>query len=238
MHEPIRNDANQKKRLLLRLIAFLAIAVSILAIYVLSSPRRTQRMVFWMNTSRDNGAFVFAGDSILARWKNPSASIPGIKIANRGLDGDGIQNLLDRLDADVFSLQPKGLLIMIGTNDLNSGATPAEVVLAFRKILDKVRSHFPSIPVVVCTLTPRDPVPGRFPEKLRELNAVLGEAFQADAFTSVFDTWALFANEHGDPSRAEFPDGLHPSLQAYEKWGLALRPLLDKISGVGADSVR
>jgi lysophospholipase L1-like esterase len=232
MHEPIRNDANQKKRPL-PLIGLLAIVVFLLlAIYVLSSPRRTHRIGFWMNTSRDKGAFVFAGDSIVAGWTNPSAAFPGIKIANRGLNGDGVLNLLARLDADILSLQPRGILLMIGTNDLNSGANPADVVLNVRKILDRVRSLFPSIPLVVCTLTPREPEPGRFPERLREVNAALSQAFAADPFTSVFDSWALFANERGEPSRAEFPDGLHPSPQAYEKWGLALRPLLEKISGV------
>jgi Domain of Unknown Function (DUF1080) len=43
---------------------------------------------------------------------------------------------------------------------------------------------------------------------------------------TVLDTWTLFADEHGDAKRGEFPDLLHPNDIGYRKWAAALRPIL------------
>src|SRR5439155_11037963 len=42
-----------------------------------SSPRRIQRLGFWLSRSRDRGAVVFLGDSIVSKWRALGAAFPG-----------------------------------------------------------------------------------------------------------------------------------------------------------------
>jgi hypothetical protein len=41
----------------------------------------------------------------------------------------------------------------------------------------------------------------------------------------VLETWLLFADEHGNAKKEEFPDLLHPNQAGYAKWAKALRPI-------------
>jgi lysophospholipase L1-like esterase len=47
-----------------------------------------------------------------------------MKIANRGISGDTTRGMLIRLEADVLALQPKAVVMLMGTNDLEEGAEP------------------------------------------------------------------------------------------------------------------
>ena len=66
----------------------------------------------------DQDALVFYGDSITQGWGDIGKAFPGIKCANRGISGDTTRGLLVRLQGDVLSLNPKGVVLLIGTNDL------------------------------------------------------------------------------------------------------------------------
>lgn len=191
------------------------------------SPRRIQRLSFWANQWRDRGAVVFLGDSIIAGWPDLSGAFPGCKVANRALRGDGTREVLNRLKTEVLPLKPSGLVLLIGTNDLNDGAEPEAVLENVTAIISAVRNRFPAVWTIVCTLPPRGPVPGRFPEKILKFNQGLKTAFGASPQVMVFDTWSLFADAYGQPRPDEFPDGLHPSPVAYRKWASALQPLLN-----------
>ena len=49
---------------------------------------------------------------------------PDLELVNRGVGGDTVINLLERLDEDVLSLQPDGVFVMIGGNDAISFSQP------------------------------------------------------------------------------------------------------------------
>src|SRR2546428_9430004 len=48
------------------------------------------RKWFWSQREKDQGAVVFAGDSLTGNWnaKLMAQSFPGLKVANRGIGGD------------------------------------------------------------------------------------------------------------------------------------------------------
>ena len=72
---------------------------------------------------QDQGALVFLGDSITQGWgEKMDGSFPGVKVANRGISGDTTRGVLIRLKGDVLSLNPSGVVILIGTNDLGDKA--------------------------------------------------------------------------------------------------------------------
>src|SRR5665213_1390667 len=75
------------------------------------------------DAQQDQGALVFLGDSITQGWgDNLDGSFPGVKLANRGISGDTTRGVLFRMKEDVLGLHPGGVVILIGTNDLEDGA--------------------------------------------------------------------------------------------------------------------
>src|SRR4029079_10523474 len=78
------------------------------------------RRSFWEHRERDRHSIVFAGDSLTASWKTLDQDFNGTRVANRGIGGDVSRGLLFRFREDVLQLQPKAIVILIGTNDLTA----------------------------------------------------------------------------------------------------------------------
>src|SRR3990172_3547886 len=77
----------------------------------------------------DQHALVFLGYSITQGWGDDlGGAFPGVKVANRGISGDTTRGALIRLKDDVLALNPAGVVILIGTNDLEEMAEPEIVV--------------------------------------------------------------------------------------------------------------
>src|SRR5690606_7527962 len=76
-----------------------------------------QRRTGWAARVRaDQNALVFLGDSITQGWSDIGSHFPGVKVANRGISGDTTRGVLIRLQEDVLALNPKSLVLLIGTN--------------------------------------------------------------------------------------------------------------------------
>ncbi len=88
-----------------------------------------QRRSLWADrTEQDQQALVFLGDSITQGWGDDMGqSFPGVKVANRGISGDTTRGMLIRLEQDVLSLDPSGVVLLMGTNDLEEQATPETI---------------------------------------------------------------------------------------------------------------
>ena len=85
---------------------------------------------------KDQGAVVFLGDSITQGWDvGLQFAFPGVKIANRGISGDTSRGVLIRLQEDVLALNPAAVVLLVGTNDLEEGATPDTIAGNLKLIL-------------------------------------------------------------------------------------------------------
>jgi lysophospholipase L1-like esterase len=187
-----------------------------------------QRRGEWAHRGeQDQGAVVFFGDSITQGWgDNLGGAFGDLKVANRGISGDTTRGMLARLDEDVIALDPAAVVMLMGTNDLDDGATPATIAGNVKLIIDALREHNPQMPVVLCAVFPSSASKNRPADKVRELNRLLGEAVKSEPQVTLVDTWTLFANKEGDAKIEEFPDLLHPNAIGYRKWAAALRPVL------------
>ncbi|HEV2455796.1 MAG TPA: GDSL-type esterase/lipase family protein, partial [Verrucomicrobiae bacterium] len=105
----------------------------------------------WAATAaNDKDGVVFLGDSITELWKTQSQEFPGLKVVNRGISGDTTRGVLYRLDSDVLSLDPRAIVLLIGTNDIGAGADPADISDNIKDILRRIRKKCPEIPIIVC----------------------------------------------------------------------------------------
>ncbi len=189
-----------------------------------------QRRTEWAKaTPADQGAVVFFGDSITQGWGSLATDFPGLKIANRGISGDTTRGLLGRIRGDVLDVHPKAVSLLIGTNDLSLGAEPAVVAGNIQQIVAALHQADAAMPVIINKVMPRGPQPGKFPEKIRQLNALLEQHLQADTKVTFCDTFSLFDDGTGTCKREEFPDMLHPNATGYAKWTAALQPIFAKL---------
>jgi lysophospholipase L1-like esterase len=175
----------------------------------------------------DQNTVVFFGDSIIEGWGDDLGNaFPGLRIANRGIGGDTTRGMLLRLDRDVLALNPKGVVMLMGTNDLEEGASAQTISSNIELMLSAIEKHNPKTPVALCRVFPSSASLKRSSDQIQATNAAIAQVARKFSQVTMVDTWTLFANEQGDAKKSEFPDLLHPNEFGYAKWGAALRPIL------------
>src|SRR5436190_165533 len=112
------------------------------------SERRTR----WASRiEKDHNAVVLLGDSITQGWgEDFSAWFPAMKIANRGISGDTSRGVLIRLEGDVLDLEPRAVVLLIGTNDLEEKADPETIAGNLKLILAELAKHNAKMPIILC----------------------------------------------------------------------------------------
>lgn len=186
-----------------------------------------ERRSSWADrAAEDSNAVVLLGDSITQGWGNDfNAWFPGMKIANRGISGDTSRGILLRLKEDVLALNPRAVVLLIGTNDLEEKAEPETIAANVKLILTELAKHNAKMPIVFCQVFPSSASKSRPADKIRKVNQLCGALVKGNAQITLVETWPLFADAQGDAIPAEFPDLLHPNMAGYAKWAAALRPV-------------
>jgi lysophospholipase L1-like esterase len=188
----------------------------------------SERRSAWADrVQQDQNALVFLGDSIIQVWGDDlGGSFPGLKLANRGISGDTTRGVLIRLKEDVLVLNPAGVIVLIGTNDLEENADPETIAANLKLILGELKRHDPKMPIILCQVFPSSDTKHRPADKIRKLNQLYAAAVKGDPQVTLLETWPLFTDALGNAKPEEFPDLLHPNPAGYAKWAAALRPIL------------
>jgi lysophospholipase L1-like esterase len=186
-----------------------------------------RRSAWAQRLQEDQNSVVFLGDSITQGWGDQMGDkFPGVKVANRGISGDTTRGVLIRLDEDVLALHPKGIVLLIGTNDLEEGADPETIVQNLELILARLKQFEANMPVILCQVFPSSETKKRPADKIKKINQLYAGAVKGNAQVTFIETWPLFADAQGNAKPEEFPDLLHPNQTGYAKWAAALRPIL------------
>lgn len=190
-----------------------------------------ERRTAWAEqVAEDQGAVVFLGDSITQGWgKDMRGSFGDLKVANRGISGDTTRGVLIRLQADVIALNPSAVVLLIGTNDLESETDPEVIASNLKLILAALKEHNPQMPIVLCRVFPSSKQKRRSADNIQRINELYAAAVKGDGQVTLVDTWTLFANAQGDAKLDEFPDLLHPNAAGYAKWAAAIQPILETL---------
>jgi lysophospholipase L1-like esterase len=198
---------------------------------------RERRSEWARQVDQDKHAVVFLGDSITQSWGGGlGAAFPGVKVANRGISGDTTRGVLLRLPEDVLVLDPAAVVLLIGTNDLEEGATPEVIAGNLRLIVASLEQHDPRLPIVLCQVFPSSATMKRPADQIQAVNALYRAVVKNDPRVTYLETWPLFAGPDGDATLAEFPDLLHPNEVGYAKWAAALRPVLSTLGFFETDA--
>jgi lysophospholipase L1-like esterase len=175
---------------------------------------------------------VFIGDSITARWPAEllQEKFGAFRPANLGMGGDGIQNVLWRLQNGVLDqIHPKVIVLLIGTNNITIGLTPDQIAEGIASLLKAIHEKAPASKILLLGILPRgESIQEANNEKIRQTNSKL--ASLADN-TRIFylDVGDKLVEPDGSISREIMPDKLHVAAPGYTRWMDAMKPALDKL---------
>lgn len=154
----------------------------------------------------------------------------GQAVYNRGIGGDTTDRLLERLNSNVLCIQPKNVVLLIGTNDIGRGLPLSISLDNVEKIIKDTKSACPGINFIIEAVYPinenmRDKHEKRSNRKINEMNkefVKLCEKYEC--------VWVDFTDKLKDKDgnlKAEYTyDGLHINAQAYEIVAENVIPLL------------
>src|SRR4029077_5346482 len=116
---------------------------------------------------------------------------------------------------------PSGIVLLIGTNDLEEQADPEVIVSNLKLILAKLKESDSKMPIIVCQVFPSSATKKRPADQIKKVNQLIAAAVKGDARITLLETWPLFANAEGDAKPEEFYDLLHLNDAGYRKWAAA-----------------
>ena len=171
-----------------------------------------ERTIIFSDYQPLNGGVAFVGDSITegGDW---AALFPGVATRNYGIGGDRAEGLLVRY-GQVVDATPGRILLLIGTNDLANGQTPAAIADNVGQLLALWQTALPDTPVVVQSVLPRQ---AEFDARVRDLNTRL-QATAAGHGAAYVDIHTAFVvqGDRLDPAVTE--DDLHLTAPGYARW--------------------
>ncbi|WP_161829258.1 GDSL-type esterase/lipase family protein [Steroidobacter agaridevorans] len=190
---------------------------------------KDNRESFWKQRERKQGAWVLAGDSLLGNWKTSERDLAPTPIANRAIGGDVSRGLLFRFQEDVLELNPSGIVVLIGGNDLSALQKTDQTARNIDRMLQAIRAHKADLPVILCTLPPRnsEKAPIKASE-LTHLNASIRELAKKYDNVELLDLFPLFATPDGQPQpNLLAADRLHIGPAGYEVLGRTLKQKIE-----------
>lgn len=190
------------------------------------------RKWFWTQREKNQSAVVFAGDSLTAGWKSLAKDFPNIKVANRGIGGDVSRGLLFRFKEDILDLNPKAIVINIGTNDLTAHGNIPDIIENINKMLKMTKHKNPKIPVILCIVPPcNNPKAPLKPGAKELLNDGIRKLADGKDNVSICDLYQATTNPDGSQNTECFgADKLHLSAKGYEKWTETIKPIFEKLN--------
>jgi len=178
------------------------------------------------------------GDSITQGWADEGRRIWDAyygrrRAVNLGFNDDRTEHVLWRLDhGEIEGIQPKLVIVMIGTN--NTGARhdpPEETAAGIQAILMTLRKSLPGTKILLLGVFPRSVSAD---DPLRRSNAAINDRLRiyADNQQVFFlDLSRHFLDSRGRLSRDLMPDYLHPSERGYQVWAAGMEDVIRKLLG-------
>jgi len=183
--------------------------------------QRTSLFKEELNSISKNG-MVFLGDSITEEF-NLSYFFPKLSIINRGIGGDSINSVIERINYSAIELKPSTLFLMIGVNDLASDFDSEYIKSGYKKLLSLIESGLPDSRIIVQSILPCTSKWGNaMTKQIKQTNNFLFELCQTRKieYLNLFDR---FINSDGQLMNELTTDGLHLNTKGYEIWAKILK---------------
>jgi len=167
------------------------------------------------------GRVAFLGNSITEGF-DLGRFFPQSDPVNRGISGDHIDGLLERLETSVIRLKPSRLYVMIGINDIGAGDPDSLIMSNYRRLVKSLKDSLADCTVYFNSILPTTAAWSNCPvDKIVRLNKQLCSLVTTSGFNWI-DLYPFFEDGTGH-LRAELTrDGLHLNEAGYRVWAQGL----------------
>lgn len=178
------------------------------------------------------------GDSLIEAWAPPVQQLfYGHRgVLNLGIGGDNTQGMLWRISQlRLTSLQPKLIVLLIGTNNIWPTKAPNDVAAGVAEVVRQIHAWTPSSRILLVGLLPRGADPSDPMRTIvQQVNPMIARC--ADG-VSVFysDPGVLLVDANGRLPDTITPDHLHPNWIGYGILSAALEPQIRHLLDESAD---
>ena len=154
----------------------------------------------------------------------------GQAVYNRGISGDTTDRLLERLNENVLNIEPKNVVLLIGTNDIGRGLPLSMSVENVSKIIENTKKVCPDINFILQAVYPinrdmRDKFEKRSNEKIDIMNKEFIKLSEKHDCVWL-DITDKLKDETGNLKKEYTYDGLHLNINAYKIVAENIIPLL------------
>lgn len=174
---------------------------------------------------------VMLGNSLTEGGGDWSARLGKKNIRNRGIVGDEVMGIYDRLH-QILPGQPAKLFLLIGTNDVSHDLTADSITSLIRMTVDRIQQESPKTKLYLQSLLPINESFGRYKkltgktEMIPAINAQL-EVLAKEKGITYINLFPLFAEKGTNVLRSDLTtDGLHLKEEGYKIWGKAIKKKL------------
>lgn len=165
----------------------------------------------------------FIGDSLTDHY-DVKRFYEGLVTINRGIAGDNTYGLERRLQVSLYDIQPKVVVLLIGSNNL------CGMMDNYERILISMRENMPNTHIVIQSVPPMDGILRRWNNGIIAYNNVEVKALARKYGCEFVDTFTHLLDHDKNALRAEYTyDGLHFVDAGYEVITAEIRPVLDRL---------
>ncbi len=180
------------------------------------------RLSIFRSIPNTDGKVVMLGNSITNNcWWNELLEMDATQIINRGISGDTVLGILDRLD-EVVDENPARICLLAGVNDMleDKNVAKEEVWNRYVQLLEAIRERMPEVDLTISSTLPLNPMTSFYPgvnEKVAYLNSQLKANAQKYVYSFV-EVAPILSDENNDLSSKHTCDGIHLLPSAYHMW--------------------
>ena len=177
------------------------------------------------------GGICLLGSSNIRLWSTLAEDFAGLNIINRGVGGCYLSELAEFAPRLLAHLHPAVVVVSAGGNDIDSGATAADVAAAFQRLAAGVREALPEVKILFLEIAPSIKR-WKQVETQAEANRQIAAWIAAGSPPGVshLDTSAAFLGADGLPAPECFlDDTLHPSTIGNSRRAQILQPVLENL---------
>lgn len=207
--------------------------------YDLVKTTKQENYLFLNENYAKHGQTVLFGDSITEIFNSYElfydfSQKSGQAVYNRGISGDTSDRLLWRLKTNALNIEPRNLVILIGTNDLGLGVPIEDVVRNVGEILRITAQTLPNTNVVLqgvypvnkyMSLAAAQMVGKRKNKNITALNEQL-RALAMDSGVFYLDLTDTLADKKGRLAKEFCYDGLHLNVHGFAAAAKEIIPCL------------
>lgn len=173
-----------------------------------------------------SGGIVFVGSSSIRKWTSVARDFPGCRVLNRGFGGSHLADSVYYADRIVIPYKPKTIVLFAGSNDINYGLKPEQVLADFKAFVQKVRKSLPKTQIIYLSISTS---PSRWEQfsKVQQANDLIRKEIDHLENVEFVDVVSSMIGPDGKPKADIYSsDRLHMNPKGYAIWTSILRPYL------------